>query len=162
MFAQSCATQNQNREAMSVAGELPTIFRFALPDGTSIGTEDVVGRSTVILFLTTYDAVSQAIAHRLEELQHTRKPRINVVAVALEPPQNAPLVSVYRSTLALSFPVAMADGDTLDGRGAFGDVRAVPALVLLDEHARVVRRGVGVEVLSAIESELKASSSESR
>ena len=160
----ACSTELKNREVVTETqpSTQPLSFRFALPDGTSVGDDDFDGRSTVILFLTTYDTVSQAIARRLDELSHRRTPRINVLAVALEPPQNAPLVSVYRSTLALSYPVAMADGDTLEGRGAFGDVRVVPALVLLDERVRIVRRGSGVDCFSAIESVLMATSRENR
>ena len=132
-------------------------YRFPLPDGSSVGTEEQSGRWTVILFLTTYDAVWQAIALRLDEYQHTRTPRINVLAVALEPPQNAPLVSVYRETLGISYHIALADQDTLEGHGPFGDVRAVPALVLLDRQSRVVRRGIGVSTVGEIQAALNES-----
>lgn len=125
----------------------PVAYRFPLPDGSSVGSRELAGRYTILLFLTTYDTASQAVARRLDELLHTHAPRINVLAVALEPPQNAPLVSVYRQAMTLAYDVALADQDTLDGRGPFGDIRAVPALVLLDRESRVVRRGFGVEAL---------------
>jgi hypothetical protein len=122
----------------------------------------VAGRYSVLLFLTTYDTTSQVVARRLDELLHAQKPRINVLAVALEPPQNAPLVAVYRSTLNLEYPVALADQDTLEGRGPFGEVRAVPALVLLDRYSRIVYRGFGSEALFSIRAQLERSNSDER
>lgn len=154
LFDMRCAASQRSSGTGVRSSGAPVHYRFPLPDGSSIGTDEQSGRWTVILFLTTYDAVSQAIALRLDEYQHARTPRINVLAVALEPPQNATLVSVYRETLGISYQVALADQDTLDGRGPFGDVRAVPALVLLDRQSRVVRRGIGVstvrEILAAL------------
>lgn len=129
-------------------------FRFPLPEGASIGQSDLVGRYSVVLFFTTYDTTSQVLARRLDELLHTQTPRINVLAVALEPPQNAPLVAVYRTTLNLEYPVALADQDTLEGRGPFGDVKAVPAMTLLDRESRIVYRGFGSEALFEIRSKL--------
>jgi hypothetical protein len=157
LFGAHCSAPQRVKD-VSMDSSGPVVqYRFPLPDGSSIGSADHSGRWTVILFLTTYDPVSQAIALRLDDYQHTRTPRINVLAVALEPPQNAPLVSVYRETLAIGYPVALADQDTLDGHGPFGDVRAVPALVLLDRQSRVVRRGVGVSVVAEIEAALNES-----
>jgi hypothetical protein len=112
--------------------------------------------------LTTYDTVSQAIARRLEELRHQYRPRINVLAVVLEPPQNAPLVSVYVDTLSLGYPVALADQETLDGSGPFGDVRAVPSLVLLDRESRIVFKGSGAAALGEIEAQLSDAGVERR
>ncbi|HMA91208.1 MAG TPA: TlpA family protein disulfide reductase [Polyangiaceae bacterium] len=137
----------------TVLGQSVT-YRFPLPDGSSVGSREMAGRYTILLFLTTYDTASQAVARRLDELVHTHKPRINGLAIALEPPQNATLVAVYRQAMTLAYDVALADQDTLDGRGPFGDIRAVPALVLLDRESRVLRRGFGVEALLDVQSGL--------
>lgn len=151
----ACASETHVAAVSSSSRGQPIRHRFPLPDGRSIGTDELAGRYSVILFLTTYDTVSQAIARRLEEMRHLYSPRINVLAVALEPPQNAPLVSVYAQTVALGYAVALADQDTLDGNGPFGDVRAVPALVLLDPSMNLVRKGSGVAALADIESSLE-------
>lgn len=150
-----CASQLATIGAPVAVQGQPIRHRFPLPDGRSVGIEELAGRYTIILFLTTYDTVSQAIARRLEEMRHVYVPRINVLAVALEPPQNAPLVSVYAQTVSLGYSVALADQDTLDGNGPFGDVRAVPALALLDPMSRLIRRGTGVSALGEIESTLE-------
>jgi len=163
LITQGCSPAPSPSNAGTSLARGPSLwYRFPLPDGSSIGTDELSGRSTVVLFLTTYDPVSQAIALRLDAYQHTHAPRINVLAVALEPPQNAPLVAVYRETLGIGFPVALADQDTFDGRGCFGDVRAVPALVLLDSESRLVRRGVGVSAFAEIEGLLNRSATKDR
>jgi hypothetical protein len=149
-----CATSAPRNEVAVALNAQSLIYRFPLPDGRSIGSDELAGRWTIVLFLTTYDPVSHAIAQRLDAYQHTRTPRINVVAVAMEPPQNATLVAVFAETLAIGFPVALADQDTLDGNGPFGDVRAVPTLVLLDPHSGVVHRGIGVSAVAEIEAKL--------
>jgi hypothetical protein len=162
LLTSGCATKPLPRETVAAASSQPIRHRFPLPNGTSVGTDELAGRWTIILFLTTYDTLSQALARRLEDLRHTHTPRINVLGVALEPPQNAPLVGFYRDTLALGFPVALADQDTLDGRGPFGDVRTVPALVLLDRQSRIVCRGLGTAALADIEVALANSGATTR
>lgn len=157
-----CRSQAQAVASPAVATGAPVDFRFPLPEGASISHLELAGRYSVLLFLTTYDTTSQVVARRLDELLHTQKPRINVLGVALEPPQNAPLVAVYRSTLSLEYPVALADQDTLEGRGAFGDVKAVPALVLLDRYSRIVYRGFGSDALFELRSVLERSNSSER
>jgi hypothetical protein len=150
----SCHREAPVAAATTLTVGAPVDFRFPLPEGASISQEDLAGRYSVVLFLTTYDTISQVLARRLDELLRTRKPRINVLAVALEPPQNAPLVAVYRTTLNLAYPVALADQDTLEGRGPFGDVKAVPAMTLLDRQSRIVYRGFGSDALFDIRAEL--------
>jgi hypothetical protein len=157
-----CATSSSRNEVAVASSAQALTYRFPLPDGRSIGSNELAGRWTIVLFLTTYDPVSHAIAQRLDAYQHKRTPRINVVAVAMEPPQNAMLVSVFADTLAIGFPVALADQDTLDGNGPLGDVRAVPTLVLLDQQSKVAYRGVGVAAVAEIEAKLDESTKPAR
>jgi len=152
-----CAAENRTNAPVESMGGKVVGYRFPLPDGNSVGDREMLGRRSIILFVTTYDTISQAITQHLEEMRHSHTPRINVLAVALEPPQNAPLVAVYRETLNLGYPVALADQDTLEGQGPFGDVRAVPAIVLLDAQSRIVLRGFGVEALEGIAEALRDS-----
>jgi hypothetical protein len=57
-------------------------------------------------------------------------------------------VEIYRKSLAVTFPVAMADAKTLSGDSAFGDMSTVPATVILDRGGRVVWRVAGRVVKS--------------
>jgi hypothetical protein len=125
-----------------------------MPDGNVKGIADVLGRETVLLYLTTYDAVSLAACRRLLDIWHSREPRINVLLIALEPPQNAPLVAVFRDSLGGDVPVVLADQETLEGRGALGDMRAVPGVILLDRDGRVIFRGFGAEAYRHVEETL--------
>jgi hypothetical protein len=74
---------------------------------------------------------------------------VHYAVVALEPRENRELVELYAKALAVTFPVALADGDTLAGAGPFGEVRGVPATVLLDRDGRIVWRAAGRVVKSA-------------
>jgi hypothetical protein len=130
----------------------PIRFRYSTPEGASLGDTELLGRETLLLYLTTYDAVSLAVARRLGELWHRRNPRFNAVLVALEPPDNAPLVAVYRDSLANGLLAALADSATLEGGGPLGDLRQIPAVVLMDRDGRVVFRGFGVEAYRKAES----------
>jgi hypothetical protein len=62
----------------------------------------------------------------------------------VEAPKYATLAAAWRGSLALSYPVAMADTLTLSGGGPFGAVSQVPTLVVLDRSGREVWRRSGV------------------
>ena len=76
-----------------------------------VSSEELRGRATVLLFVTTFDLASQAEAKHLEDLYRTHKPRINAVAVVMEAPKYAPLARSFAEVLGLSYPVALADDD---------------------------------------------------
>jgi hypothetical protein len=79
--------------------------------------------------------------------------RVNYAVVALERGDSRELVGLYKKSLSISFPVAIADAQTLAGAGPFGDVNAVPVTVILDRTGRVVWR---VDGRVAQSSELRA------
>ncbi len=122
----------------------PLEFAFGVLDGTVLSAEALRGRVTALLFVTTFDLPSQAAARRLAEVQARHVPRFNAAAVALESPENATLVGVFRDTLALPYPVALADRVELQSSSAFGAVDRVPTLIVLDREGRAVRSHVGI------------------
>lgn len=122
----------------------PIEFAYGTTDGRELSSATTRGRATAILFVTTYDLASQLVAQRLESVIHSHVPRANAGAVVLEAPKYAELAAAYRSTLALSYPVAMADSLTLTGGGPFGAIEQVPTLVVLDRSGREVWRRAGV------------------
>lgn len=121
----------------------PLDFSFAGVEGAPISAGSLRGRVTVLLFATTFDLPSQAEAKRLEDLFRTYAPRINAVLVIMEAPKYVELVRSYRDVLGLSYPVAMADSETMRGNSALGDVRAVPTWVIVDREGRLRFRGSG-------------------
>lgn len=119
-------------------------FVFPRPNGGFVTTKSVAGRATALLFMTTFDLASQALAQRLDDVLRSHKPRANGVAVVLEPPKYAEFAQAFADSLSLSYPVAMADQAALRGAGPFGDIRAVPVLVVIDWEGREVARFSGV------------------
>ena len=136
------------------AAAAPIEFAFGTTDGSELSSSTTRGRATAILFVTTYDVVSQLVAQRLESVLRTHVPRANGGAVVLEAPKYAELATAYRTTLSLSYPVAMADPNTLSGGGPFGVVAQVPTLVVLDRSGREVLRKTGVAETREIEQAL--------
>jgi len=123
----------------------PVHYEFTAIDGTTkISSDAFKDRFTVIGFLTTYDVVSQAEARFLLTVQRRHVPKINVAALFLEPADNAPLVEAFSRTLDLSYPVAIADSDTIAGKGPFAGLHHVPSVVVLDRSGREVFRHIGV------------------
>ncbi|MEZ4371753.1 MAG: hypothetical protein R3B07_13050 [Polyangiaceae bacterium] len=139
-------------------GEAPSSsairFDFPLPRGGHVGSRETAGRATAVLFITTFDLPSQALAKRLDDVLRSHKPRANGVAVVLEAPKYAELAQAFGESLGLSYPVAMADQAALEGDGPFGDIREVPVMVVLDYRGLEVARYAGVPSVDQIEDAL--------
>jgi len=105
----------------------------------------------VLLFVTTFDLASQMAAKQLDQVLHTHTPRINAGAVVLEAAKYAPLADVFRTSLKLSYPVALADLDTLARDSTLGEVRSVPTWIVFDAHGREVLRMYGAVSKDEIE-----------
>jgi hypothetical protein len=118
-------------------------YVFGTTDGQEVSAESMRGRVTVLLFVTTFDLASQVAAKRLNQVLHTHRPRINACAVVVEAAKYAPLADVFRSTLELSYPVALADLATLEQNSTLGELRSVPTVVVLDAHGRELLRKAG-------------------
>lgn len=93
--------------------------------------------------MTTYDLNSQLVARRIEEMQHSFKPRFNALAIVLEPAKYSVLLEPFKLSLGLTYPVVLADHDTLQGTGPFGPIGEVPILVVLDREGRPLWRVTG-------------------
>ena len=118
-------------------------YVFGTTDGQELSAESMHGRVTVLLFVTTFDLASQVDAKQLNQVFHTHRPRFNAGAVVMEAAKYAPLADVFRSTLELSYPVAIADLDTVQQNSTLGEVRSVPAVIVLDASGREVLRRTG-------------------
>jgi len=112
-------------------------------EGEEVSAGTMRGRVTALIFVTTFDLASQLAAKQLNQALHTHVPRINVAAIVLEAPKYAPLADVFRSSLKLSYPVAIADLELLSRNSTLGEVRSVPTLIILDKHSREVSRHYG-------------------
>jgi hypothetical protein len=139
----SCQRVPDEPPAVATPSGQPVSFAFGTIDGSELSSETTRGRETALLFVTTFDLASQMEAKRLNALYHSHRPRINAGAVVLEAPEYAVLAGVFRSSLGLSFPVALADHVTLDGQSSLG-VHSVPTLLVLDRDGREIGRHSGI------------------
>jgi hypothetical protein len=122
----------------------PVRFAYGTPQGEVLSSETTRGRVTMLLFVTTFDLPSQLMAKRVEAVVRRHRPRANAGAIALEAPNQAPLVEVFKTSLGLSYPVALTNSTRVDERGPFGAVDQVPVLVVLDSRGVEVARAQGV------------------
>jgi hypothetical protein len=129
--------------AAGVALGEPVQFAFGTIDGGELSSDTTRGRSTLLLFVTTYDLPSQAEALLMRDVIATHKPRANAGVVMMEPPRSAALAQVWRDSLRLDLPVAMASPSLLAGESSLGRVNGVPTLVALDRRGRLVARREG-------------------
>src|SRR5690349_19771168 len=120
----------------------PIRFSYETTDGRTLQASDLRGRFTVIALVATYDLTSQAQMKVLSLVQRSHAPRVNVAAIALDPAENRPLVIAFAQSLGFDFPVAIADAETIAGRGPFGALNAVPSVLILDRSGREVYRHV--------------------
>lgn len=133
----------------------PLTFAFGTIDGSVVTGENTRGRVTVLLFVTTFDLSSQAAARRLAEVQRRHVPKINAAAIVLEAAENAVLVDVFRKSLGLPYPVAIADSVELRASEAFAGIDRVPTVVVLDRSGALVRRYAGLFEAADLESWLR-------
>jgi hypothetical protein len=134
----------------------PIEFAFGVLDGSVVTHQSTHGRVTVLLFVTSFDLPSQVAARRVADLQRTHRPRFNATAIALESAENATLVGVFRDTLSLPYPVAIADRVELQSSPAFSRIDRVPTLVLLDREGRITHQHYGAFDPSLLEAWLRA------
>jgi hypothetical protein len=143
-------------EVALVATGAPVHFSFETLQGKAITSEGLRGRVTVVAFLTTYDFPSQAAARFLSSIARRHTPRINVLGLILEAPENRPLVEAFTDALKLPYPVALADEATIAGEGAFAGLHHVPSIVILDREGREAYRHVGLIEETAIDDAIRA------
>lgn len=129
-----------------------TVPRYAFDSLDEREVSDVAfrGRPTVLCFATTGSFGSQAQMRVLADVHARENERVHVAVVALEPREQRELVELYRKSLKLPFPVALADAATLAQEGTFGEVSRVPTILVLDAEGEVRFRRDG-QLVSGVE-----------
>jgi len=142
--AGSSAPSDAAMPGVSTAASMPALsFAFDSLDDRPVSAEATRGKPTVIAFVTTGSLPAQAQVDFLVAMAQHDGEHVNYALVSLDPPENRELVELYRKTLHVTFPVAMADDTLRSGAGPFGDVTVVPVTVVLDRVGRVVARIAG-------------------
>jgi hypothetical protein len=130
-------------------------FSFGTIDGGELSSDTTRGRTTALLFVTTYDLPSQAEAQLLRDVLARHKPLANGAIVMLEPPQAAPLARVWADAIGLKLPIAMASPGLSSGDSELGQIGGVPTLVVLDRRGRLVGKHEGALSREQITESLK-------
>jgi len=126
-------------------------FAFGTTQGEEINSENMRGSVTVLLFVTTFDLASQVAAKRLEQVLRAHRPHIHAAAVVMEAAKYAPLADVFRSSLELSYPVAIADLQAVQQSSTFGEILSVPTALVLDARGREIVRKSGSFTVSELQ-----------
>lgn len=124
----------------------PLRFTFddADPARPPLDAAKLRGKPLVLALLTTYDMASQAQAKFLAISIARRQGAVRAAAILLDPIENRPLAPAFREALRLEYQVAVADAATIAGRGPFGALHSVPALIVLDADGRVAWKKAGL------------------
>jgi hypothetical protein len=122
---------------------MPVDFAFDSLDDRPVSSESTRGKPTVVAFVDVSSLPAQAQVDFLVAMAKHDAEKVNYAVVALEQREHRELVELYRKSLGVTFPVAMADASTLSGGGPFGDVTALPVTVILDRAGRVAFRVAG-------------------
>jgi hypothetical protein len=155
LFALGCSAREGEPVSPRAQFGEPLQFTFGTLDGGELSSDTTRGRTTALLFVTTYDLPSQAEAELLRDLLRVHKPRANGAIVMLEPPRSAPLAQVWADTLGLKLPIAMASPSLLSGDSPLGRVEGVPTLIVLDRRGRLVVRAAGAQTREQIAAHLR-------
>jgi hypothetical protein len=121
-----------------------TTYAFDSIDERPVTSTAMSGKPTVITFVTTGDIVGQAQVSYLVHMAKNDGDKVNYVVVALHPRKEVVLVETYKKTLGVEFPVALADASVTGSSGPFGDIPAVPTVVVLDRMSRIRWKHTGL------------------
>jgi hypothetical protein len=121
----------------------PVQFTFGTLTGDEVSSDTTRGRTTALLFVTTYDLASQAQTQLLREVLSSHKPVANAAIVMMEPPRAAELARVWADSLNLTWPIAMATPTLMAGDSQLGRINGVPTLIVLDRRGRIIAKNEG-------------------
>lgn len=133
------------KEGMSLAMiDKATDYSFDSLDERPVSSVAHRGKPTVLAFVTTGDIASQAEVSYLVHMAKNDGEKVNYAVIAMHPRKESVLVETYRRTLDVGFPVALCDGSMVRADGPFGEIPAVPTVILLDRQGRIVWKHTGL------------------
>ena len=138
--------------ATAEGGEIEALPAFTLTDldGKSVSRADLAGRVVLVEIWATWCPPCRGTLGWLGELKKRHGDRLTVVALAVESDETA----VRKLTKELGLPLVWAMG-TPDLIRAFGDVSAVPTLLLFDREGRTAASFFGAPPSLHAEAEAK-------
>ena len=123
----------------------PVDFAFDSLDERPVTSDAMRGKPSVLAIVTTGSIDAQAQLGYLVAMAKNDGQKVNYAMVALHPRREIPLVDALATTVKVEFPVALADAAATTGpSGPFGEIAAVPTIVLLDRAGRIVWKHTGL------------------
>ena len=122
----------------------PVSYAFDSLDERPVSSAAERGKPTVLAFITTGDIVGQAQVDYLVAMAKNDGAKVNYALVALHPRKEIVLVEAYISALKVEFPVALGDPSVMTPQGPFGEIAAVPTVVVLDREGRIAWKHTGL------------------
>jgi hypothetical protein len=122
----------------------PVTYAFDTLDERPVSSTAHRGKPTVLAFVTTGDIVGQAQVDYLVAMAKNDGAKVNYALVALHPRKEIMLVEAYMSALKVEFPVALGDASVMAPQGPFGEISAVPTIVVLDREGKIAWKHTGL------------------
>jgi hypothetical protein len=138
------------------SSEKAIVFEFDPLDERAVSSDATRGKPTIIVFVTTGDIVGQAQVSYLVHMAKNDGERTNYALIAVHPRKEIVLVEAYRKTLGVEFPVALADTAATGPAGPFGEIPAVPTVIILDRQGRIVWKHTGLAKSDELRGHLRA------
>lgn len=122
----------------------PITYAFETLDERPVSSSAHRGKATLLVFVTTGDLVGQAQIDYLVAMAENDGAKVNYALVALHPRKEIPIVEAYVAALKVDFPVALGDAAVTIASGPFGEIAAVPTIVILDRDGRIAWKHTGL------------------
>jgi hypothetical protein len=150
----ACATKKDEGNPVGIStkdgtavslSDKPVVYAFdPLDDERPVNSDAHRGKPVVIAFITTGDLQSQAQVGFLNAMHKNDGERVNYALIAIHPRKEIILVETYRKATGVEFPVALGDGASMSSAGPFGEIPAVPTVVVLDRFGKLVWKHTGL------------------
>lgn len=128
----------------------PLSYNFDSLDDRPVSSAAFRGKPTLLVFVTTGDIMGQAQVDYLVAMAKNDGAHVNYALIAVHPRKEIVLVESYASALSVKFPVALCEPAALGEDGPFGEIPAVPTLVVLDRAGRLTWKHTGLAKPEAI------------
>ena len=122
----------------------PVSYDFDTLDERPVSSLAHRGKPTILALVTTGDIVGQAQVDYLVAMAKNDGAKVNYALVALHPRKEIPIVEAYMSALKIEFPVALGDPSVMTPGGPFGEISAVPTIIVLDRDGKIVWKHTGL------------------
>jgi hypothetical protein len=133
----------------------PVSYVFDTLDERPVSSAAHRGKPTVLCFVTTGDIVGQAQVDYLVAMAKNDGAKVNYALIAMHPRKEIILVEAYMAALKIEFPVALGDKSAMNAAGPFGEISAVPTVVVLDRDGQITWKHTGLAKPDELRSHMK-------